>query len=83
MERVADISRFFTQALDIGCGRGHFAKAVSEDLIGTLYQCDSSSQVLVRERVYGREFKVEKRRRELLVRIEGKPHHSPPPSLPK
>ena len=49
VERVADVSRFFTQALDIGCGRGHFAKAASGDLIGSLHQCDMSQHVLVRE----------------------------------
>ena len=47
VDRVADISRFFPQALDIGCGRAHIAKAVTSDLIETLYQCDMAERVLV------------------------------------
>lgn len=48
MDRVADISRFFPQALDMGCGRGHIAKATSEDIVGTLYQTDMALNMLVR-----------------------------------
>lgn len=47
VDRVADISRFFPQAVDIGCGRGHIAKAVSSDLLGSLYQCDMAELALV------------------------------------
>lgn len=47
VDRVADISRFSPQAVDVGCGRGHIAKAVSCDLLGSLYQCDMAEQVLV------------------------------------
>lgn len=47
VDRVADVARFFPQALDVGCGRGHFAKAVSGDLVGSLYQCDMAEQALV------------------------------------
>lgn len=48
VDRVADVARFFPQALDIGCGRGHIAKTVSSDLMGSLYQCDMAEEVLVR-----------------------------------
>lgn len=47
VERVADISRFFPEAVDVGCGRGHVAKAISEDLVGSLYQCDMAEHALV------------------------------------
>ncbi len=47
MDRVADVSRYFQAALDVGCGRGHIAKVMSGDLIGSLYQCDMAEQALV------------------------------------
>jgi len=50
-ERVGDIDRFFPRAVDVGCGRGHFAKAASEDLVGSLDQCDMSRHVLVSSKV--------------------------------
>ena len=50
-ERVGDIDRFFPRALDVGCGRGHFAKALTGDLVGSLDQCDMSRHVLVRSNV--------------------------------
>ena len=39
-------------AIDVGCGRGHFAKQFGEDqnygdLIGSLYQCDVAEKALV------------------------------------
>lgn len=48
MDRVADISRFFPQALDMGCGHGHIAKATAGDIVGTLYQSDMALNMLVR-----------------------------------
>ena len=50
-ERVGDVDRFFPRAIDVGCGRGHFAKAASGDLIGSLDQCDMCSHMLVRSKV--------------------------------
>ena len=47
MDRVCDISRFFPQALDVGCGRGHVAKQLDSDVIGTLYQCDMAEKAVV------------------------------------
>lgn len=47
LDRVCDISRFFATCLDVGCGRGHIAKRVSEDLVGSLYQCDLAEEALV------------------------------------
>ncbi len=47
MDRVADVSRYFPAALDVGCGRGHVAKVMSGDVIGSLYQCDMAEQALV------------------------------------
>ena len=36
-------------ALDLGCGRGHIAKEMNGDIIGTLYQCDASEHMIVSE----------------------------------
>ena len=47
-DRVSDISRFFPLALDIGCGRGHVAVNMAEDLISSLYQCDMAKYAVVR-----------------------------------
>eukprot|EP00731_Ephydatia_muelleri_P022218 Em0014g809a len=33
IDRVADVSRFFPTALDVGCGRGHLASQLSRDLL--------------------------------------------------
>ena len=39
-------------AIDVGCGRGHFAKQLAgedaSDLIGSLYQCDIAEKALVK-----------------------------------
>lgn len=48
VDRMCDVSRFFPVALDVGCGRGHVAKQLPEDLIGSLYQCDIAEQTMVR-----------------------------------
>ena len=47
VDRVADISRYFPQALDVGCGHGHIAKAITEDLVGALFQCDMAEHAVV------------------------------------
>ena len=47
MDRVSDVSRFFPVALDVGCGRGHVARVMSDELIGALYQCDMADKALV------------------------------------
>ena len=52
LDRVSDVSRVFSAAIDVGCGRGHFAKQFiagegESDLIGSLYQCDIAEKALV------------------------------------
>ena len=52
LDRVSDVSRVFPATVDIGCGRGHFAKHLGEDasdLIGSLYQCDIAERAVVRK----------------------------------
>ena len=34
-------------ALDLGCGRGHIAKQMNSDIVGTLYQCDFAEHMVV------------------------------------
>ena len=51
VDRVCDIARFFSVALDVGCGRGHVAKHVTKEMIGSLYQCDIAEKAVVREPV--------------------------------
>ena len=34
-------------ALDVGCGRGHVAKQMNSDILGTLYQCDMAENMVV------------------------------------
>ena len=48
VDRVCDVSRFFSVALDVGCGRGHVAKHMTEEMIGSLYQCDIAEKAVVR-----------------------------------
>lgn len=47
VDRVADVARYFPDALDVGCGRGHVAKAISGDIVGSLCQCDMAEYALV------------------------------------
>ena len=51
VDRVSDISRHFSLALDVGCGRGHIANLMSDDLIGTLYQLDMAEKAVVSSRI--------------------------------
>jgi hypothetical protein len=47
VDRVCDVARFFPAALDVGCGRGHIAKEMNSDIVGTLYQCDMAENMVV------------------------------------
>jgi len=47
VDRVCDISRHFPLALDVGCGWGHIARLMSDDLIGSLYQLDMADRAVV------------------------------------
>ena len=47
MDRVCDVSRFFPLTLDVGCGRGHIAKATTSDITSCLVQCDMAENALV------------------------------------
>ena len=49
VDRVCDISRHFPLALDVGCGRGHIARLMSDDLIGSLYQLDMADRAVVNQ----------------------------------
>ena len=49
MDRVCDVSRFFPLTLDVGCGRGHIAKATTSDITSCLVQCDMAENALVHE----------------------------------
>ena len=53
LDRVSNVSRVFSMAIDVGCGRGHFAKQLAgegeSDLIGSLYQCDIAEKALVNQ----------------------------------
>ncbi|THD27060.1 NADH dehydrogenase [ubiquinone] 1 alpha subcomplex assembly factor [Fasciola hepatica] len=46
-DRVCDISRRFVIGVDLGCGRGHLSKYITNESINILYQCDSALRVLV------------------------------------
>jgi NADH dehydrogenase [ubiquinone] 1 alpha subcomplex assembly factor 5 len=46
VDRVCDVARFFPAALDVGCGRGHIAKEMNSDIVGTLYQCDMAENMV-------------------------------------
>ncbi|XP_071963166.1 arginine-hydroxylase NDUFAF5, mitochondrial-like [Antedon mediterranea] len=46
VDRLRDVTRKFDIALDLGCGRGHVAKHLNEELVGTLYQCEMSQKMI-------------------------------------
>ncbi|XP_071834640.1 arginine-hydroxylase NDUFAF5, mitochondrial-like isoform X2 [Apostichopus japonicus] len=46
VDRLRDVTRTFPVAADIGSGRGHIAKHLTDDLVGKLYQCEMSSLML-------------------------------------
>ncbi|XP_005102037.1 arginine-hydroxylase NDUFAF5, mitochondrial [Aplysia californica] len=41
-DRICDIKRKFSVAVDLGCGRGHVAKHLYSDMVERLFQCDLS-----------------------------------------
>ncbi|ESO11927.1 hypothetical protein HELRODRAFT_96859 [Helobdella robusta] len=45
-DRIYDIKRNFTAALDLGCGKGYVGRNVVRETIGMLQQCDLSSHFL-------------------------------------
>lgn len=45
-DRIKDVARKFPVALDLGCGRGHIAKYIDEDMVGKLYMCDMAEKML-------------------------------------
>ncbi|XP_041468964.1 arginine-hydroxylase NDUFAF5, mitochondrial-like isoform X2 [Lytechinus variegatus] len=46
VDRIRDVTRKFPVAVDLGCGRGLMANYLTEDEIGTLYQCEMSEKML-------------------------------------
>lgn len=47
-DRVFDVKRTFPVVVDMGCGQGHVSKHFSDDMVQTLFLCDSSRHNLVR-----------------------------------
>ncbi|XP_072030985.1 arginine-hydroxylase NDUFAF5, mitochondrial-like [Amphiura filiformis] len=45
-DRIRDVARKFPVALDLGCGRGHIAKHLDEEMVGKLYLCDMAEKML-------------------------------------
>ncbi|XP_053430272.1 arginine-hydroxylase NDUFAF5, mitochondrial [Nycticebus coucang] len=45
-DRVCDIARDFSLALDLGCGRGYIAQHLSKETIGKLFQADIAENAL-------------------------------------
>lgn len=45
-DRLADITRFFPKALDIGAGKGYLAKQFHKDEVGHLYLLENSEKML-------------------------------------
>ncbi|CAH1262816.1 arginine-hydroxylase NDUFAF5, mitochondrial-like [Branchiostoma lanceolatum] len=45
-DRVCDVSRKFPVALDLGCGKGYISKYLNQDIVETLYQCDTAEKML-------------------------------------
>ncbi|XP_006817426.1 arginine-hydroxylase NDUFAF5, mitochondrial-like [Saccoglossus kowalevskii] len=50
-DRLRDIVRKFPVALDLGCGKGHIAQNIMDDMVDTLYQSDMSAEMLERSHV--------------------------------
>ncbi|XP_071489850.1 uncharacterized protein [Diadema antillarum] len=46
VDRVRDVTRKFQVAVDLGCGRGLLANHLTDDEVGTLYQCEMSEKML-------------------------------------
>ena len=49
VDRVCDIFHHFPLTLDVGCGRRHIARLMSDNLIGSLYQLDMAERAVVRQ----------------------------------
>lgn len=45
-DRVFDITRKFSVAVELGCGKGHIAKHLTAENVGMLYQCDISPKMV-------------------------------------
>ena len=48
VDRLSDVSRHFPLVLDLGCGKGHVAKALTKSHVTSLVQCDQSEEMLKR-----------------------------------
>ena len=46
VDRLSDVSRHFPLVLDLGCGKGHIAKALTKTHVSSLVQCDLSEEML-------------------------------------
>ena len=46
VDRLSDVSRHFPLVLDLGCGKGHIAKALTKTHLTSLVQCDLSEEML-------------------------------------
>ncbi|XP_068752516.1 arginine-hydroxylase NDUFAF5, mitochondrial-like [Montipora capricornis] len=46
VDRITDIARYFSMALDLGCGRGHISKHLTKEQVGTLIMTDISENML-------------------------------------
>ena len=46
VDRLSDVSRHFPLVLDLGCGKGHTAKALTKAHVTSLVQCDLSEEML-------------------------------------
>ena len=48
VDRLSDVSRHFPSVLDLGCGKGHLAKALTTTHVTSLVQCDHSEEMVKR-----------------------------------
>lgn len=48
VDRLSDVSRHFPLVLDLGCGKGHIARALSKTSVSSLVQCDLSEEMVKR-----------------------------------
>ncbi|XP_028413966.1 arginine-hydroxylase NDUFAF5, mitochondrial-like [Dendronephthya gigantea] len=48
VDRLSDVSRHFPLVLDLGCGKGHIAKALTKTHVTSLVQCDLSEEMVQR-----------------------------------
>nr|XP_042912955.1 arginine-hydroxylase NDUFAF5, mitochondrial-like [Parasteatoda tepidariorum] len=50
-DRVFDITRTFTNCVELGCGKGHISKHLTPDNVEMLYQCDISSEMVEQSKI--------------------------------